>query len=225
MQKLIDGELHTADSIVEKYKRLVYKNAHTLCGGDYHYFEDLLQDGYIGLLRSFERFDSEGEIKFITYAYKFVRGYMMNANRSRGVIHIPSNIKDSTWKIDKHDMWKLSNESIAEALNITEYEVESCRIYMEMKQVLSMDVTTEDESDIYDSYNYEEDFTGTEAMYYLGKLNDREKKIVFGLIAGYNQREISEQIGVTKARVGQLIKKIQLSVQARIVNENFNLEG
>lgn len=221
MQKLIDGELHTRETIVEKYQRLVFKLAHRLSGEDYHYFQDLVQDGYIGLLRSFERFDTEGEIKFITYAYKFVRGYMMNANRSRGIIHIPSNIKDSAWKIDRNDMWSQSDESIAEELSITEYEVESCRIFMEMKEVLSMDMSTEEESDLYESNSYEEDFTSSESMYYLGKLSDREKKIVFGLVAGYNQREISEQIGITKARVGQLVKKIQVSVQARIVNENF----
>lgn len=224
MQKLIDGEWHTADSIVVKYERLVYKHAHILGKGNHHYIQDLSQIGFIGLLRSFERFDTESGIKFMTYAYKFVRGYMMNANRNNGIIHIPINIKDAAWKIDKYDMWEQSNEVIAEELSISAYDVESCRIFAQMGTVLSADVSLSSEGgdvEFYDLQSHEDDQTGTGVEYYIKDMDEREKRIVASLVAGYSQRQVGEQVGVSAARVGQLLKKIQSKVSSKIAYENL----
>lgn len=220
MQKLIDGELHTAESILIQYKPLIYKHASRLCGNDYHHKEDLKQVGYIGLVAAFEKFDADSEIKFVSYAYKYVQGYMRNLNRKNGLIHVPPKVKENSWKIDKQELWSLENFEIAERMGISVRMVESCRIFFNLKTVFSSDAENDAENTVHDVNGYEHDLSHPSVEYYTQSLNDREKVILLGLMNGDSYSEIGKDIGVSKARVGQLFKKIKSKVEIQILKES-----
>ena len=60
--------------IVEDNMNLVYSIAHKY--NRPNLFDDLVQEGCIGLMYALERFDSNAGIKFSTYAYHYIVGYM-----------------------------------------------------------------------------------------------------------------------------------------------------
>lgn len=55
--------------------RLIYKIAHTYPS---QHFQDLVQEGYIGLMYAEAHFDSSKGVKFSTYAYVCIRSHMLN---------------------------------------------------------------------------------------------------------------------------------------------------
>lgn len=222
MAKLIDDEIHTAETILKKYKSLVHSIAQRFCGGDFHHQQDLAQVGFMGLLKAFESFNSEKDIKFITYAYKYVRGYMRNLNRESGLIHVPADVKLAAWKIDKQNLWDSEDSEISTILGITLKKVESCRIFFGLKSVLSMDAQSDDDNrDMYNSYIFEQDLSNLSASQYLEKLNERELFIVAKLMSDDSYSNIGRELGVSKVRVGQIVKGIREKVKVQIQIENL----
>lgn len=224
MTKLIDGEMHTIETIIEKYESLVHKVALSLSPSDYHHRCDLVQVGYIGLMESFKRFDVNSDVKFISFAYKYVRGYMRNLNRENGLVHVPAGVKASAWKIDKLGLWDSEDSVIAEKLGVEPRHVESCRIFFSIKSVLSMDADNSDkdeENNLYKAVSYEQDLTNPNVSYYIEKLNPRERCIVVRLVMGDSYADIGAELGVSRARVGALVKGIRGKVAARIAEENL----
>ncbi|MBO0586138.1 sigma-70 family RNA polymerase sigma factor [Sporosarcina sp. E16_8] len=223
VEKLIDDEMHTVESVIKKYERLVFKLADRFSGNDYHHKFDLAQVGFIGLLESFKRFDDKSDVKFTTYAYKYIRGYMRNLNRENGIIHVPAGVKETTWKIDKQGLWDYDDEYIAKLLNVELRHVESCRIFFSLKSVLSMEAGNEEdeEANLYKSVSYDQDLSNPNVSYYIEKLNPRELFIVDRLMKDDSYSDIGAELGITKVRVGQLVKNIRVKVAERITNENF----
>ena len=95
-------------------------------------FEDLVQEGFLGLLSALEHYDHIKGVKFSTYATHFVAGSIRHCLRDRGKI-----IKEPAWLHDLHG--KISRTSdqltqtlgraphpgeIAQTLNLTEESVE-----------------------------------------------------------------------------------------------------
>jgi RNA polymerase sigma factor (sigma-70 family) len=75
-KKAIKDQQVTQD-VTSLHKNAVYSLANrlrTYVGGDQ--FEDLVQEGYIGLLESQQEFDSNRGVKFLTYAYWNIRKKM-----------------------------------------------------------------------------------------------------------------------------------------------------
>ncbi|MEK4715246.1 sigma-70 family RNA polymerase sigma factor [Sporosarcina sp. FSL K6-5500] len=224
MAKLIDGDLHTIETIITKYERLVYKLADRFCGNDYHHKYDLAQVGFIGLMESFKRYDVKSDVKFISFAYKYIRGYMRNLNRENGIVHVPAGVKSTAWQIDKQDLWDSEDSVIAKLLNVEPRHVESCRIFFNIKSVLSTDADNSEEdseNDLYKTVGYEQDLSNPNVSYYIEKLDPRELFIVDRLIKEDSYSEIGLEMGISKARVGVLVKQIRVKVEARIANENF----
>ena len=66
------------EEVVRRYKDMVFQIANILGrnkkGENYM---DLVQTGYAALLHAFDKFDTANNVKFITYAYKVVKGVMM----------------------------------------------------------------------------------------------------------------------------------------------------
>ena len=82
--------------------RLVTSTAKLFVGKGLPY-EDLLQEGYQGLIKAAERFDPSRGFKFGTYAMWWIRQYMRRATQEQTrVINIPVWLSDRISKIKKH---------------------------------------------------------------------------------------------------------------------------
>lgn len=108
---------------------LIAKIAKKYCA--YGEMEDLLQEGYFGLLAAAESFDDTKGANFVTYAYEHIRAvihrYIENYS---SVIRIPNEQRALIWKMKKYIdgyVKKYSHrpnvEDLAKALNISENKV------------------------------------------------------------------------------------------------------
>lgn len=69
---------------LEKYNKLIWSIVYKILTkvNDKYYYqgleEDLFQEGYIGLLSAYDKYDKTSEIQFSTFAYKYIYGYCFN---------------------------------------------------------------------------------------------------------------------------------------------------
>lgn len=80
-----------ADSLVQKYKLLVYKYAFAL-STKYSDVDDLIQQGFFGLLAAIENFDPEKSNNPMTYFSAYIIGHIRIFKNSSCFIHIPRNV-------------------------------------------------------------------------------------------------------------------------------------
>jgi RNA polymerase primary sigma factor len=83
------GDPRARDRMIEGNMRLVHAVARAYRGRGVPY-EDLVQEGLIGLVRAVERFDHRRGVKFSTYAVFWIRRSMLDAIASSQVIRIPA---------------------------------------------------------------------------------------------------------------------------------------
>lgn len=61
--------------------------------------EDLLQEGFFGLLKAAEDYDPAEGVAFMTYAWQWLRNAMFGSIRATGsAIRLPSHIQEKVWK-------------------------------------------------------------------------------------------------------------------------------
>jgi RNA polymerase primary sigma factor len=90
MAKRIErGDLDAKDEMVERNLGLVYTAARPYRSRGVP-FEDLVQEGTIGLVRAVEKFDYRRGLKFSTYAMWWIRRSLMNAIGAERTIRIPA---------------------------------------------------------------------------------------------------------------------------------------
>ena len=73
------------NTVVTKYKRLVWKLALAKARTDDD-LDALLSYGFEGLIQAARRFDKSKNVKFITFAYRCVWGFIGGAVRSRAIV-------------------------------------------------------------------------------------------------------------------------------------------
>jgi len=75
-----NGTSQNIQPLIDAYRSLLYSLAKRLCC-PYTMIEELVQSGYIGLLRAAKGFNPEYRIRFITYAVPWILGEMKKTMR------------------------------------------------------------------------------------------------------------------------------------------------
>jgi RNA polymerase primary sigma factor len=83
------GDLRAKNELIERNMRLVFALARRY-GGPGVPFDDLVQEGMVGLIRAAEKFDYRRGLKFSTYAVWWIRRSLMNALDAARTIRIPT---------------------------------------------------------------------------------------------------------------------------------------
>jgi len=90
-QELILWQEYTAtrapelrEQLLRRYSGLVVHLARKLASNSQEPLEDLVQEGYLGLLRAIERYDPSQSTAFSTFAFPAIKGAMQNYLRDRG---------------------------------------------------------------------------------------------------------------------------------------------
>jgi RNA polymerase sigma-B factor len=116
--------------------------------------EDLMQEGFLGLLTAIDLFDTNYSVKFTTYAHHLITGQMRHYLRDKGTI-----IREPAWSQDlRRTIKKAAAElasrlqrepttaELAEACNLTEEAVSEVLAAEQVAKVVSLDGFTEDDA-------------------------------------------------------------------------------
>lgn len=211
------------DEIVLQYANLVESIARRFLGAC-EPLEDLVQEGYIGLIRSVDKYDVNMGVKFSTYATHFIIGEIKHYLRDKGKI-----IKEPAWLQELNQRMTRVIESlnqkfgrqptereIAEVMHMPESTVREILTTREVFKVTSLDGDKDDTTGTRDTEKIKdqkvfafqlpvEDKIVLETA--LERLKDIERQVIAAhYYKGLNQTEIARQLGISCNYVSHILR-------------------
>ena len=206
--KLVEGNLKLVLSILKKFSNKVDN------------LDDLFQVGCLGLVKAIDNFDTSYDVKLSTYACPMIIGEIKRYLRDNSTLRISRSIKDLAYKALKlkeelitSDGREVSNKEIAEALGVTEYEVENA--IESLREPVSMyEPIYNDGGDtiyLYDQISNKKEEYDLDYKLALdkaiSKLKPRDRKILeYRFIIGKTQMEIADELGISQAQISRIEK-------------------
>ena len=222
-QLAAQGDVNAKNKLIEANLRLVISLAkhYQGCGLS---FQDLIQEGNIGLIKAADKFDVEKGFRFSTYASWWIKQAISRAIADP--VHMTENIskvkkveRDLTTKLNREP----SLEELASALSLSVEELVEIKSYMMDTTSLDIPVGDEDDGTTVASFVEDAKFTNpadtiakeadaevVDAV--LGTLSEREADILrrrFGI--GFNHpmtlEDIGKEYGLSRERIRQIESK------------------
>jgi len=190
---------------------------------------DLIQEGNVGLMKAVDRFKSDRQTRFSTYAVYWIRQAILRALKARRIVRLPENVADQVLKMQRvrQALYQLlgrapSTEEIAQEMDIP--LVEARRLEESAAEVVSLDQVVggregEDQTQLKELIEDVEapkpaqaaqaELLRQEMNRAVASLPEREKKILemrFGLGDSYPHtlEDIGEKFSISRERVRQL---------------------
>ena len=208
--------------------------------------DDLMQVGYLGLLKAIDRFDPERGLEFTTFATPTILGEIKRHFRDKGwSVRVPRRLQELSAKVNQATD-KLTNElqrspkveEIAEYLDVTVDEVleamESSSAYTSVPIEAPGASDSDDAPSILDRYaddDNELDFTDDRLVIEeaIRDFSPREREVIeLRFVKGMTQIEIAKKLGISQVQVSRLLrrtlKKIQDKIRSRRSDGSFMSE-
>ena len=221
--KIKNGDIEARRIFIEKNLRLVLYVANKYMGKGLE-FEDLVQEGRIGLIIAVDKFDPNKGFKFSSFAVDWIRQNIIRAIQDKSrTIRIPAHINELLYKY-KNIVSKLSNklnrepttDEIAYEMNISKEAV----LFLEknLEKTLSLDglisdrLILRDHSRFEDRVLYSSINKSIDKIFEMARLNEKEINILKLRAGLYNNIPLSlESIGkmynVKRQTINQIEKK------------------
>lgn len=211
---------------IDKYSNLIYSITKYFDG--YKYKEDLYQEGIIGLLEAKKRYKKEYNVKFSTFAFKYIYGEMSktvredkNIKLGRNVIKLKLSIEKARDYLRQRLYREPTKEEIADMLNVDSSIIDEA-INM-ISNTTSMDkVVTSDNKeltyyDVLDNGNMDLN-TLVALKEELLKLNEKEREILMQRYnMNYTQEQVAKNLGLTQVNVSREEKKIKQKIKNNLI--------
>lgn len=245
VEKMMKGDMEARNHLVEANLRLVVSMANHYNGLGLT-FQDLIQEGNIGLMKATEKYDPSKGYRFSTYAVCWIKQAMTRAIANQGrAIRLPAHVTENLYKLKKvmrELTVALSAEpsvaQIAKAMKLPEDQVKTLMEHMD--DVSSLDVTVGEDEDttvgaLIEDTTFQSPSAQIEASDTLNTVNavldtlsEREADILryrFGMKGDrpHTLEEIGQIYGLTRERVRQLedkaMRKLRHPARAAMLRE------
>lgn len=243
--RIAEGDQSAKNELVEANLRLVVSLARHYQGCGLSY-QDLIQEGNIGLIKAAEKFDASKGFRFSTYASWWIKQALSRAiaDQSR-TIRIPVHMTENINKFKKTERELLSQlnrepkiKEIADAMGISEKQAKEIQSYIVEPTSLDIQVGDDDDTTI-GSFIEDTHFVNPESAYIkesngdvvnavLDTLSDREANILrlrFGIGGkkAMTLEEVGKEYGLTRERIRQIeakaLRKLRHPSRANILKE------
>lgn len=243
--RIAEGDQSAKNELVEANLRLVVSLARHYQGCGLSY-QDLIQEGNIGLIKAAEKFDVSKGFRFSTYASWWIKQALSRAiaDQSR-TIRIPVHMTENINKFKKTERELLSQlnrepkiKEIANAMGISEKQAKEIQSYIVEPTSLDIQVGDDDDTTI-GSFIEDTHFVNPESAYIkesngdvvnavLDTLSDREANILrlrFGIGGkkAMTLEEVGKEYGLTRERIRQIeakaLRKLRHPSRANILKE------
>ena len=243
--RIAEGDQSAKNELVEANLRLVVSLARHYQGCGLSY-QDLIQEGNIGLIKAAEKFDVSKGFRFSTYASWWIKQALSRAiaDQSRTIripVHMTENINKFK-KTERELLSKLNREpkikEIADAMGIFEKQAKEIQSYIVEPTSLDIQVGDDDDTTI-GSFIEDTHFVNPESAYIkesngdvvnavLDTLSDREANILrlrFGIGGkkAMTLEEVGKEYGLTRERIRQIeakaLRKLRHPSRANILKE------
>ncbi|QHI73331.1 sigma-70 family RNA polymerase sigma factor [Aminipila terrae] len=221
IEKAKSGDETARELLVSQNTGLVKSLALKYAGAGYE-LEDLIQIGYMGLLKSIERFDSTYDVMFSTYAVPMILGEIKRYIRDDGRIKISRQMKMDIKRLKQARdelYYKIgSSPKLSELAEEMDMPVERVLEIMEADDALcnlqsiddpeSVRQYSSESSDNYESA--EENIVDVICLKnIIGKLEDKERKIiVLRYFRDMTQQQIANLLGISQVQVSRIEKRV-----------------
>ncbi|MGB3671156.1 MAG: RNA polymerase sigma factor SigF [Phormidesmis sp.] len=227
MQYKVDRSVKLRNQLVRLNAGLVRKIAHRVSHQCAEPYEDLEQIGYIGLIRSIERFDPGQGCAFSSFAVPYIRGEMLHFLRDRGTtVKIPRRWQDLQKEGQKRQAELIrqygrqpSDIEMAEALSVSVQEWRQVKLANKNRMPLSLDATVCHQidssitlGDTLPDIHYqllqglEEDRQQIQRA--MNQLEEKTRSAIdFVFFKGLSRKEVAERIGVSPMTVTRRIQR------------------
>ncbi len=228
IKKAQKGDKEARELIVTQNTGLVKNLALKFTGSGYE-LDDLLQIGFMGLLKAIDRFDTKFDVMFSTYAVPMILGEIKRYIRDDGKIKVSRQLKTDMRNLknlkeeyyNKHGTWpKLSY--LAEKM---ELPVEKILEILEAAEALT-NVESLDNAELSEGYREkkvshiseeERNVNMIDLKMMIGSLSERERQIiVLRYFKDLTQQQIAGRIGISQVQVSRIEKKVLKNMREKM---------
>ena len=196
--------------------------------------DDLIQVGYLGLLKAIDRFDPSRGLEFTTFATPTIMGEIKRHFRDKGwSVRVPRRLQELSAKVNQATDTLTSQlqrsptiAEIADYLDATVDEVleamESSSAYSSVSLEAPSGADDDDTPSVIDRYATEDSdlaFTDDRIIIEeaLASFSPRERDVIeMRCLKGMTQIEIAEKLGISQVQVSRLLRRTLKKIQDKI---------
>lgn len=196
--------------------------------------DDLIQVGYLGLLKAIDRFDPSRGLEFTTFATPTIMGEIKRHFRDKGwSVRVPRRLQELSAKVNQATDTLTSQlqrsptiAEIADYLDATVDEVleamESSSAYSSVSLEAPSAADDDDTPSVIDRYATEDSdlaFTDDRIIIEeaLASFSPRERDVIeMRFLKGMTQIEIAEKLGISQVQVSRLLRRTLKKIQDKI---------
>ena len=201
--------------------------------------DDLMQVGYLGLLKAIDRFDPARGLEFTTYATPTIMGEIKRHFRDKGwSVRVPRRLQELSAKVNQATDELTTElqrsptvEEIARYLDVTVDEVleamESSSAYSSVPLEAPGSSDSDDAPSVLDRYASEDSelaFTDDRLIIEeaLAGFSPREREVIeLRFVKGMTQIEIAQKLGISQVQVSRLLRRTLKKIQDKIDPEGL----
>ena len=219
MLSIGDGMEEKLKEIILDNRNLIYSVIHRFRGSDY---DDLYQAGCLGLIKAYQSFRQELNVKFTTYAYPFIVGEIYQfINNNRSIHMSPMNIRLLNSIKKAEDVLTVNlgrsptDNELASFLEIDLLKLGEIR---NLEKVESLDYGFN--SMEYDAFSFMPSISNDSLIDLkeaIKSLNEEEQKIILArFYYNYTQGELAKLFHTNQVKISRDEKKILCKLKAKM---------